>query len=138
MSKIVVTTNGCFDILHAGHIDFLRRCSEMGRLIVCINTDVSVRINKGANRPINNEKDRFLILACLRFVDDVRYFNETDPRNILAEIKPDIHCKGNDYTMDQIIEKNVVEKNGGRIELIPILEGYSTTKIINKILEVYK
>ena len=139
MSKTIVTTNGCFDILHAGHLDFLARCGQMGdELIVCINSDKSVKLKKGDKRPINNAGDRMMALLSIPFISHVYVFDEKDPRSILEKIKPDIHVKGNDYTMDQIIEKDVVEKNGGKVELIPLLEGYSTTKIIDKILEVYK
>ena len=138
-NKIIVTTNGVFDILHLGHIKYLQEAKKLGDvLIVAINSDSSVKQIKGPERPINNEQSRAEVLAALSFVDYVVIFNETDPVNILSEIKPDIHVKGGDYKIDEIIEKDIVEKNNGKIVLIPEIKGYSTTDLINKIIKNYK
>jgi len=134
----IVTTNGAFDILHAGHVDSLTRAKKLGDiLIVLINTDSSVRQNKGDKRPINNEKIRAEVVASLECVDYVTFFSEKDPRNALSKIKPDIHAKGKDRNMNQIIEKKVVEENGGKVVLLPYKKGYSTTEIIKKIIDAY-
>ena len=138
-NKIIVTTNGVFDILHLGHIKYLQEAKKLGDvLIVAINSDSSVKQIKGPERPINNEQSRAEVLAALTFVDYAIIFNETDPVNILSEIKPDIHVKGGDYKIDEIIEKDIVEKNNGKIVLIPEIKGYSTTDLINKIIKNYK
>ena len=138
-NKIIVTTNGVFDILHLGHIKYLQEAKKLGDvLIVAINSDSSVKQIKGPERPINNEQSRAEVLAALTFVDYAIIFNETDPVNILSEIKPDIHVKGGDYKLGEIIEKDIVEKNNGKIILIPEIKGYSTTDLINKIIKNYK
>ena len=138
-NKKIVTTNGVFDILHIGHIRYLKEAKKLGDiLIIAINSDSSVKKVKGPKRPLNNEKDRAEALASLECVDYVAIFNEENPINILSQIKPDIHVKGGDYKIGQIIEKGTVEKNHGRIVLIPEVEGYSTTKLINKITGLYK
>jgi len=137
--KIIVTTNGVFDILHLGHIKYLQEAKKLGDvLIVAINSDSSTKKIKGPDRPINNQEIRAETLAALEFIDYIVIFNETDPIKILSEIKPNIHVKGGDYKLNQIIEKNIVEKNNGKIVLIPEIKGYSTTDIINKILGSYK
>ncbi len=137
--KKIVTTNGCFDILHIGHSRYLKEAKKLGDvLIVGVNTDSSVKSFKGDKRPINNENARAELVASLDCVDYVFLFSYPDPRKILEKIKPDIHAKGADRKIWQIIEKSVVEKNGGKIVLIPVAEGYSTTSLINKIIEVYK
>src|SRR3989338_10737332 len=134
----IVTTNGAFDILHAGHVDSLTRAKKLGDiLIVLVNTDSSVRINKGDKRPINNENIRASVLSALECVDYVTFFSEKDPRNAPSKIKPDIHAKGKDRNMNQIIEKKVVEENGGKVVLLPYKKGYSTTEIIKKIIDAY-
>lgn len=134
----IVTTNGAFDILHAGHVDSLIRAKKLGDiLIVCLNTDSSVKQNKGDKRPINNQNDRALVVASLECVDYVTFFPEKDPRKILSKIKPDIHIKGRDRKMSEIIEKEVVEQNGGKIILLPYRKGFSTTEMIQRIIEAY-
>jgi len=139
IGKKIVTTNGAFDILHPGHIDSLTRAKKLGDiLIVCINTDSSVKQNKGDKRPINSEKDRAFALSALECVDYVTSFPEKDPRQILKMIKPNIHAKGSDRKMSEIIEKQIVEENGGKIILLPYQKGHSTTDIIEKIKEAYK
>lgn len=138
-NKKIVTTNGVFDILHFGHVEYLEKAKRLGDvLIVGVNTDSSVKQNKGAGRPINNEKSRIGVLAGLESVDYIFLFDEKDPRSWLSKIKPDMHVKSSDYKMSNIIERNVVKKNNGKIVLMPMLKGYSTTKIINKILYAYR
>lgn len=138
-NKKVVTTNGVFDILHIGHIRYLQEAKKLGDiLIVAINSDSSTKQIKGPKRPLNNENDRAEALAALECVNYVTIFNEEDPIKILEEIKPNIHVKGGDYDMSQIIEKDAVEKNNGKVILIPEVKGYSTTDLINKIIEDYK
>ena len=136
--KKIVTTNGVFDILHIGHIRYLQEAKRLGdKLIVAINSDYSTKKIKGPKRPLNNENDRTEALSALQCVDFVAIFDEEKPIRILEEIKPNVHVKGGDYEMSQIIEKNTVEKNNGKIVLIPEVKGYSTTKFINKILSIY-
>jgi len=138
-NKKIVTTNGVFDILHIGHIRYLQEAKKLGDvLIVALNSDNSVKKIKDPKRPLNNENDRAEVLAALECVDFVTIFNEENPINFLSQIKPDIHVKGGDYNMDQIVEKNVVEDNNGKVKLIPEVKGYSTTDFIKKIVELYK
>ena len=138
-NKKIVTTNGVFDILHIGHVKYLEQAKKLGDvLIVGINTDKSVKQNKGNKRPINDEKSRSYVLAALESVDYVFLFNEKDPRDWLEKLKPDVHVKAGDYRLNQIIEKNAVEKNNGKIMISKIEKNYSTTKTINKILSLYK
>jgi len=138
-NKKIVTTNGVFDILHAGHVKYLEEAKKLGDiLIVGINTDKSVKQNKGDNRPINDEKSRLSVLAALESVDFVFLFNEKDPSNWLKKVKPNIHVKAGDYKLNQIIEKGAVENSGGKIVITKLEKNYSTTKIINKILDIYK
>ncbi len=136
--KTIVSTNGCFDILHVGHVEFLEKAKALGDvLIVGINTDESVRQLKGDARPINILRDRAKLLDAIRFVDLVHPFSELLPNTFLECVKPDIHVKGGDYTADQLPEKEVVERYGGTIKIIPLKEEYSTTSLIAKILEKY-
>ena len=138
-SKKIVTTNGVFDILHIGHIRYLEASKKLGDvLVVGINSDSSVKKLKGPKRPLNNEQDRAESIASLECVDYVLIFSEDTPVSILEVIQPTIHVKGGDYVIDKIIEKDIVEKNDGKIKLIPEIEGYSTSKLIDKILEAYK
>ena len=138
-NKKIITTNGVFDILHLGHVKYLEEAKKMGDvLIVGVNTDKSVKENKGDKRPINNEKSRLSILAALESVDYVFLFDEKGPKEWINKIKPSIHVKAGDYKLNQIIEKYVVEKNNGKVVISKVEKNYSTTKIINKILSVYK
>ena len=131
--KTVVVTNGCFDILHVGHVRYLQKTKTFADyLIVLLNSDRSVRAIKGENRPINNENDRAEILCALSCVDYVVLFDETSPRNLIDEIKPDVYTKGADYTMETLPEADIMRKNGTRVEFIEFVEGKSTTGIINK------
>ena len=132
--KTVVTTNGCFDILHVGHVRYLQKTKTFADvMIVCLNSDVSVKKIKGPDRPINNENDRAEILCALACVDYVVMFDESSPENLLCEIKPDVHTKGADYTIETLPEAKSINANGGRIEFISFVEGKSTTKKKKKI-----
>ena len=129
--KTVVTTNGCFDILHVGHVRYLEKTKTFGDyLIVLLNSDKSVKSIKGPSRPVNNEMDRAEILSALRCVDYVVLFDEDSPRNLLDEMKPDVYTKGADYTMETLPEADIMKKNGTRVEFIDFVEGKSTTKTI--------
>lgn len=133
-TNTIVTTNGCFDIIHRGHVEFLNRLSEFCDIcIVGINSDKSVKKLKGNNRPINNEEDRAIVLASLYCVDYCIIFDEEEPSRFLGYAKPDIHVKGKDYSNKDIPERSIVEKYGGRIVFLPLVENISTTTIINKI-----
>ena len=132
--KTVVTTNGCFDILHVGHVRYLQKTKTFAdKMIVCLNSDVSVKKIKGPDRPINNENDRAEILGALACVDYVVLFDESSPEGLLGEIKPDVHTKGADYTLDTLPEAKIILANGGRVEFISFVEGKSTTNVIKKI-----
>ena len=131
--KTVVTTNGCFDILHAGHVRYLEKTKSFADfLIVLLNSDKSVKSIKGSSRPINNENDRAEILSALRCVDYVVLFDEDSPRDLLDEMKPDVYTKGADYTMETLPEADIMKKNGTRVEFIEFLQGRSTTNTIEK------
>ncbi len=133
-NKTTVFTNGCFDILHIGHVRYLKESARYGDiLIIGLNSDSSVKKLKGETRPINNELDRAELLSELAFVDYVVIFEENTPENLLDEIKPDIYTKGADYTIETLPEAKVVIKNGGKIEFINLVEGKSTTNVIKKI-----
>lgn len=132
--KTFVTTNGCFDILHVGHVRYLQKTKEKADYsIIMLNSDKSVKSLKGENRPINNENDRAEILSSLRCVDYVVLFEEKSPAKLLEDIKPDIYTKGADYTLETLPERDVVIKNNIKVEFIDFVDGKSTTNIINKI-----
>ena len=134
--KTIVTTNGCFDILHVGHVRYLEKAKSFGDvLIVALNSDKSVKSIKGEGRPINNENDRAEILSALRSVDYVVLFDEDSPINLLLKIKPDVHTKGADYSVETLPEAKGIIASGGRIEFISFVEGKSTTSIIEKMKE---
>jgi D-glycero-beta-D-manno-heptose 1-phosphate adenylyltransferase len=134
LSKTVAFTNGCFDILHEGHIFSLSKAaSEADFLIVGVNADASVRKLKGEHRPVNNEHSRSRILASLLMVDAVVIFEEDTPLELINLLKPDVLVKGGDYTLDEIVGAKEVIANGGRVVINPILEGFSTTGLIEKI-----
>lgn len=135
--KKIVIFNGAFDILHLGHIRSLIEAKSQGDiLIILLNSDKSIRNYKGSNRPINSQKDRVEILAALGCVDFVTIFNESNYKKILNQIKPDIHCQGKDWDKD-CLERKMVEKNGGKIHILKWNKDLSTTKFIDKILEIY-
>ena len=134
LGKKVSFTNGCFDILHEGHIFSLSAAAKEGDiLIVAINTDKSVRKLKGPGRPVNNEHSRALLLSALLMVDAVILFDEETPRQLIASLLPDVIVKGGDYTVEQIAGANEVMANGGRVVINPIIKGFSTTALIDKI-----
>lgn len=133
-SKTIAFTNGVFDILHEGHIAVLSKAASFADvLIVGINSDASVKKIKGENRPVNTENSRALILASLIMVDDVVIFEEETPIEIIKLIQPDVLVKGGDYTLDTIVGAKEVMAHGGRVEIVPLVEGFSTTNIITKI-----
>lgn len=130
----VVFTNGCFDILHLGHVDYLEKAAAKGdKLIVALNTDASVSNLKGPTRPVNNEIARARIIAALSFVDAVVFFSEDTPLSLIKQLMPDILVKGSDYNISNIVGANIVMEYGGKVETIELVDGYSTTNIINKI-----
>ena len=136
-NKKIVTINGSFDLLHKGHLHMLERAKKQGDvLIVGLNSDASVKSNKGPSRPINPENDRALFLSSLIYVDYVVLFNETTPLKLLEEIKPDVHVNGADYGED-CIEKPVVEKYGGKIHIVDFIGGCSSTKMIDKLVSTH-
>lgn len=131
--KTVVATNGCFDILHVGHVRYLEKTKTFADyMIVLLNSDKSVRSIKGEGRPINNENDRAEILCALSCVDFVVLFDEDSPRLLLDEIKPDVYTKGADYTLETLPEADIMKKNGTRVEFIEFVQGKSTTNTIEK------
>lgn len=133
--KKTVFTNGCFDILHIGHVKYLEDAKSLGDiLIVGVNSDESVRILKGNSRPIVPDIERAEILAALKCVDYVVIFNELNPENLIAQLKPAIHVKGGDYVIDQIPESKLVESLGGKTIILNEVKGKSTSSIIQKIL----
>lgn len=134
-SKKIVFTNGVFDLIHLGHIDYLSKAKDLGDiLIIGVNNDKSAaRLGKGSNRPITNQLSRSTIIAALGFVDAVVLFEEDTPYNLIKSIQPDILVKGADYKPENIVGYDIVTAKGGKIETIEFLEGYSTTKIENKI-----
>lgn len=132
--KTVVATNGCFDILHVGHVRYLQKTKTFADYsIVLLNSDKSVKSIKGDSRPINNENDRAEVLMALSCVDFVVMFDEDSPAELLDKIKPDVYTKGADYTMDTLPERDIMIKNGTRVEFIDFVQGKSTTNIIEKI-----
>jgi rfaE bifunctional protein nucleotidyltransferase chain/domain len=136
--KTIVTTNGCFDVLHLGHLRYLQAAREVGDLlIVCVNSDSSVRALKGADRPLVPEVERAELLAGLECVDYVTVFSERDANAVLSRLKPDIHIKGGDYKIDEVIERAVVEANGGKVMVGLNVPGKSTTNLIKTIRDKY-
>ena len=134
--KKIVFTNGCFDILHPGHVDYLSQARDLGDfLILGLNTDGSVkRLNKAANRPINNEQARAMVLAALGCIDVIILFDEETPYELIKFLQPNVLVKGNDYEVEKIVGYDIVTANGGRVITIPFLEGFSTTNLIKRIL----
>jgi rfaE bifunctional protein nucleotidyltransferase chain/domain len=129
----VVFTNGCFDILHPGHVELLARCRDQGgHVVLGLNSDGSVRRLKGPHRPVNDQISRAVVLAGLSFVDAIIIFEEDTPLELITKIRPDILVKGGDYKASEVVGADVVMQNGGEVKIIPLVEGYSTTAIINK------
>ena len=132
--RLVVFTNGCFDLVHRGHIHLLRQAKTLGDiLIVGLNSDVSVKAIKGPDRPIMPETDRIELIAALEMVDYVVTYNEPDPYRVIAAIQPNVLVKGGDWSAEKIVGADIVEQNGGRVAVIPYLPGFSTTQIIERI-----
>jgi len=132
--KSIVFTNGCFDLLHPGHIDYLQRAQALGDvLVVGLNDDASIQRLKGSSRPVNPLADRITMLAALRSVDLVIPFSEDTPFNLISAIMPDILVKGGDYNADDIVGADIVRQAGGEVVVMPFLEGHSSTKLIDKI-----
>ncbi len=132
--KKIVFTNGCFDILHVGHLTYMNEAKAQGDiLIVGVNSDESVRRLKGLSRPINTEKDRAELLSGLKAVDFTVIFDEDTPMELIDELKPSIHVKGGDYKKEDLPETVIVEKHGGEVRILKFVEGKSTTNIINKV-----
>ena len=130
----IVFTNGYFDILHLGHINYLEKSKQQGdKLVIGLNTDKSVSRLKGKGRPILNEETRARILAALEFVDAVTYFDQQTPYELIKKVVPDILVKGNDYNIEEIVGYDIVTENGGKVVTIDLVDGYSTTDIIEKI-----
>lgn len=131
--KRIISTNGCFDILHVGHVQYLASAREMGDvLVVGVNSDDSVRAIKGQNRPIQNENARALQVAGLESVDFVVIFSEKIPAEFLEKLKPHVHIKGGDYRPEELPEREIVERFGGEIRIVPLVEGFSTTRLIKQ------
>jgi D-glycero-beta-D-manno-heptose 1-phosphate adenylyltransferase len=130
LGKKIVFTNGCFDLIHLGHIDYLARAANLGDvLVIGLNSDASVKRLKGQGRPINNEESRQLVLAGFRFVDAVSLFEEDTPAVLIEIVKPDFLVKGGDYREENVVGADIVKKRGGKVIILPYLEGYSTTRI---------
>jgi len=131
--KKVVFSNGCFDILHRGHIEYLAKAASLGdNMVIGLNTDDSVRRLKGENRPVQDEVSRAQVMAALHFVDHVVLFDEDTPFELINFLKPDILVKGSDYKEDEIVGADIVKKNGGKVHTIDLVAGYSTTSIIER------
>lgn len=138
-NKKVVFTNGCFDLIHSGHVDYLVKAKEMGDiLILALNTDSSVKRIKGNNRPILMQDERAFIVSNLKPVDYVTFFEEDTPAEIIKDLIPDILVKGADWAIDKIVGRQVVEANGGEVKTIEFVNHQSTSNIINIIKERYK
>jgi len=132
--KRVVFTNGCFDILHAGHVRYLAQARRLGDLLVlALNTDRSVRAIKGPERPVVSEKERAFVAAALESVDYVTFFDDETPLSLIGELRPDILVKGGDWDVDGVVGGDLVRSRGGKVIILPYLEGASTTNIIEKI-----
>ncbi|MDZ4781081.1 MAG: D-glycero-beta-D-manno-heptose 1-phosphate adenylyltransferase [Planctomycetia bacterium] len=133
----LVFTNGCFDLLHPGHVDLLQRARALGdRLIVGLNSDESVRELKGPTRPIWNEQERAAMLLALRCVDQVVIFNERAPARLIEDLRPDVLVKGGDWSVDRIVGAKTVLKYGGQVHSLPLLSGYSTSSLIARLQEL--
>ena len=134
--KKIVFTNGCFDILHVGHVRYLNEAKALGDILILgLNSDSSVKSLKGSNRPINNESDRAEVLSALKAIDYVVIFDEKTAENIVGEVKPDIYAKGGDYSIDTLPEAKIVAEHGGKTVLLQLVDGKSSTNIINKCKE---
>ena len=130
----IVFTNGCFDIIHRGHIEVLARTADLGdKLVVGLNSDQSIQELKGEDRPIIDGQSRAILLAALSFVDAIVLFSEDTPLKLISALLPDVLVKGGDYEIETIVGHEIVQKNGGKVKLVPFLDGFSSTTIIDKI-----
>lgn len=137
-NKVIVFTNGCFDILHGGHITYLYEAKKLGDiLIVGLNSDISIKRIKGEKRPILSEYERAYNLSALEMIDFIVIFNEDTPYELIKVLKPDILVKGGDWDIEKIVGKDIVESYGGKVLNIPFVDGKSTTNVIQRILDVY-
>jgi len=135
-NRRIVFTNGCFDLLHPGHIDYLQRARALGdALVIGLNDDASVRGLKGENRPINCSADRACMLTALRCVDLVVPFSESTPLNLIKALKPDVLVKGGDYRQENIVGAREVRDNGGEVVVMPFIEGFSSSALIQRIVD---
>ncbi len=133
--KRIVFTNGCFDLLHPGHIYYLKEAKKRGNILILgLNSDASVRKLKGKGRPLISQKGRVSILSSLDFIDYITIFSERTPERLIKEIIPDILVKGGDYKKEEVVGSKFVESKGGKVIIIPYLKGYSTTNLIKKIV----
>ena len=139
LPKPVVFTNGVFDVLHRGHVTYLAQARALGgSLVVALNTDASARrLDKGADRPLNNEQDRAVVMAALESVSLVTWFDDDTPLELISALKPDVLVKGGDYDMRKLAETQVVESYGGKAVAIAFVDGYSTTALVNKIRDAH-
>jgi D-glycero-beta-D-manno-heptose 1-phosphate adenylyltransferase len=134
LGQKIVFTNGCFDLLHLGHVDYLEKAKQLGdKLVLGLNTDASISRIKGADRPLQDEVSRARVMASLSFVDAVVLFDNDTPLELIKAVLPDILVKGDDYSITQIVGHEIVLANGGEVKTVPLVKGYSTTNIINKI-----
>ena len=134
--KKIIFTNGCFDVLHAGHVDYLQKAKSLGDiLVVGVNSDASVRRLKGESRPVNILEDRMQVLSALGFVDYVIPFEEDTPARLIEEVIPDILVKGGDYKAEDVVGRDTVVASGGEVVILPFVEGRSSTAIINRLKE---
>jgi len=135
--ETIVFTNGCFDILHAGHIHYLKEAKKLGdRLLIGLNTDSSVQTIKGKTRPVNSEISRSTVLKNLSFIDGVTLFEEETPKELIEDILPHILVKGGDYSVDEVVGADIMKRIGGSVVIIPLLEGFSTSAIITRIRNI--
>lgn len=137
LGQKIVFTNGCFDIVHLGHIDYLEKAQQLGhKLVLGLNTDASVNRLKGPTRPVVNEYARARMMAAFAFIDAVILFDEPTPLQLIEQIKPDILVKGDDYSIETIVGSDFVLSRGGVVKTIPLVQGYSTTALIQKIKQL--
>lgn len=136
---IIGFTNGCFDIIHIGHLDYLKKCKDLcDFLIVAVNSDNSVRTLKGLKRPINNLHDRIKFLSYLDSIDYIISFDDETPIELIKIIKPNLLFKGGDYTQKHVVGYELLKKYGGKVKILPFIEGYSSTNIVKKIIKNYE
>tara|TARA_B110000495_G_scaffold172537_1_gene161527 strand:- start:45 stop:536 length:492 start_codon:yes stop_codon:yes gene_type:complete len=132
--KKIVFTNGCFDLVHRGHLEVLANTADLGdKLIIGLNSDSSIKDLKGKNRPIIDENSRAILLASLQFVDAIVFFSDENPYKLIENLVPDILAKGGDYKVTEIAGHNIVLENGGEVILVPFIDGFSSTNIVEKI-----